>query len=308
MGSQMPQVIIYNALIAASEKSSRWQLAKGFLARADKDRGFEGSFENLADFVFDRLDRSTYHRQCDRTSCNQMWCRTVQPSVQVPSNLSFAGDKLRRCVLFQWKACRCKGHCLVISISGPGGDVPFGGYLARIVIRLSDGWQKLWRCDKMWWAAEVLGNIFTFNSVAWQLGYLTSSESQSATAVRSSQLLPVVVLGKLPADCCSSVAMGLSKVLTSNFIHCPRLSLSCGHSRTDIITYNAAINACEATLACADHIPLEIWANIWMFPKIVGFPPKSSILMGFSTIFTIHFGVYTPNFWKHPYGSEGYES
>lgn len=100
MGSQMPQVIIYNALVAASEKSSRWQLAKGFLARADKDRGFEGSFENLADFVFDRLDRSTYHRQCDRTSCNQMWCRTVQPSVQVPSNLSFAGDKLRRCVVF----------------------------------------------------------------------------------------------------------------------------------------------------------------------------------------------------------------
>ena len=27
-----------------------------------------------------------------------------------------------------------------------------------------------------------------------------------------------------------------------------------------------------------------------MFPKIVGFPPKSSILIGFSIIFTIHFG------------------
>ena len=26
-----------------------------------------------------------------------------------------------------------------------------------------------------------------------------------------------------------------------------------------------------------------------MFPKIVGFPPKSSILIGFSIIFTIHF-------------------
>ena len=26
------------------------------------------------------------------------------------------------------------------------------------------------------------------------------------------------------------------------------------------------------------------------FPKIVGFPPKSSILIGFSVIFTIHFG------------------
>ena len=31
--------------------------------------------------------------------------------------------------------------------------------------------------------------------------------------------------------------------------------------------------------------------NIWMFPKMVGFPPKSSILIGFSIIFTIHFGV-----------------
>ena len=29
----------------------------------------------------------------------------------------------------------------------------------------------------------------------------------------------------------------------------------------------------------------------WMFPKIGGFPPKSSILIGFSIIFTIHFGV-----------------
>ena len=28
-----------------------------------------------------------------------------------------------------------------------------------------------------------------------------------------------------------------------------------------------------------------------MFPKIVGFPPRSSILIGFSIIFTIHFGV-----------------
>ena len=30
---------------------------------------------------------------------------------------------------------------------------------------------------------------------------------------------------------------------------------------------------------------------MWMFPKIGGFPPKSSILIGFSIIFTIHFGV-----------------
>ena len=37
-----------------------------------------------------------------------------------------------------------------------------------------------------------------------------------------------------------------------------------------------------------------------MFPKIVGFPPKSSILIGFSII-NHPFWVY-PYFWKHPYG------
>ena len=31
--------------------------------------------------------------------------------------------------------------------------------------------------------------------------------------------------------------------------------------------------------------------HIWVFPKIVGFPSKSSILIEFSIIFTIHFGV-----------------
>ena len=35
---------------------------------------------------------------------------------------------------------------------------------------------------------------------------------------------------------------------------------------------------------------------IWVFPKIVGFPPKSSILIGFSIIFTIHFGGKSPIF------------
>ena len=31
--------------------------------------------------------------------------------------------------------------------------------------------------------------------------------------------------------------------------------------------------------------------SIWVFPKIGGYPPKSSILIGISIIFTIHFGV-----------------
>ena len=34
-----------------------------------------------------------------------------------------------------------------------------------------------------------------------------------------------------------------------------------------------------------------ILRDISMFPKIVGFPPKSSILIGFSIVFTIQFGV-----------------
>ena len=44
------------------------------------------------------------------------------------------------------------------------------------------------------------------------------------------------------------------------------------------------------------HKVLLFQTVFWMFPKIVGFPPKSSILIGFSIIFTIHFGVPTPIF------------
>ena len=40
--------------------------------------------------------------------------------------------------------------------------------------------------------------------------------------------------------------------------------------------------------------------SMWMFPKIVGFPPKSSILIRFSIIFTIHFGVFFPIFGVPP--------
>ena len=39
--------------------------------------------------------------------------------------------------------------------------------------------------------------------------------------------------------------------------------------------------------------------NMWVFPKIGGFPPKSSIFIGFSTIFTIHFGGF-PLFLETP--------
>ena len=48
------------------------------------------------------------------------------------------------------------------------------------------------------------------------------------------------------------------------------------------------------------NMPILAEALKWVFPKIVGFPPKSSILIGFSIIFTIHFGGKSPYFWKHP--------
>ena len=42
---------------------------------------------------------------------------------------------------------------------------------------------------------------------------------------------------------------------------------------------------------------------VWVFPKIMGKPPKSSILIEFSIIFTIHFGGKLPLFLvQHPYG------
>ena len=36
---------------------------------------------------------------------------------------------------------------------------------------------------------------------------------------------------------------------------------------------------------------------IWVFPRIGVFPPKSSILIGFSIIFPIHFGGFSHDFW-----------
>ena len=40
---------------------------------------------------------------------------------------------------------------------------------------------------------------------------------------------------------------------------------------------------------CRKSPQRQTHTSIWMFPKIAGFPPKSSILIGFSIIFTIHF-------------------
>ena len=47
-------------------------------------------------------------------------------------------------------------------------------------------------------------------------------------------------------------------------------------------------NVCCSKMSVTSHLKKNC---TWMFPKIVGFPPKSSILRGFSIIFTLHFGV-----------------
>ena len=47
--------------------------------------------------------------------------------------------------------------------------------------------------------------------------------------------------------------------------------------------------------------------TIWVFPEIV-VPLKTSILIGFSMIFTIHFGFFSSYFWKHPYISPSFPS
>ena len=46
--------------------------------------------------------------------------------------------------------------------------------------------------------------------------------------------------------------------------------------------------------------------SIWVFPKIVGFPPKSSILIGFSIFQTIHFGGFPPIFGNPQYIEKKY--
>ncbi len=82
---------------------------------------------------------------------------------------------------------------------------------------------------------------------------------------------------------------------------------------------------CSQTLmyimCIAVHL-FRMWCNLWLWkcgtwniqpqnngkkhtygcqPKNRGGPHKSSILIGFSIIFTIHFGGKHPYFWKHPY-------
>ena len=55
--------------------------------------------------------------------------------------------------------------------------------------------------------------------------------------------------------------------------------------------------------------PLMFRMGRWMFPKIVGFPPKSSISIYFNRVFHYFhhpfWGQKTPIFWKHPYNRIG---
>ena len=55
--------------------------------------------------------------------------------------------------------------------------------------------------------------------------------------------------------------------------------------------------SCRSKIAKRKYIS---W-NIWVFPKMMGKHPKSSILIGFSIIFTIHFGGFPPIFGNIPY-------
>lgn len=132
----------------------------------------------------------------------------------------------------------------------------------EIVIRLSDGrsWQELWICDEMsrFWGTSS-PSIVSLGSLD-----ISPARCQSATAVRSSQLLPVVVLGKLPADCCSSIAMGLSKVLTSSLkdfqLHSalPKAFLVLWTLKNRHHHLQCCDQCMRGNLACPDHIPSEI--------------------------------------------------
>ena len=55
---------------------------------------------------------------------------------------------------------------------------------------------------------------------------------------------------------------------------------------------------------CEPSTLTDMWGGcfggMWVFPKIGGKPPKSSILIGFSIIFTIHFGFFPPFFGSTP--------
>ena len=63
-----------------------------------------------------------------------------------------------------------------------------------------------------------------------------------------------------------------------------------------------SLNSGRADVSCRDvsflfkktfirHVFGKVAMSTWMFPKIGGKTPKSSILIGFSIIFTIHFGL-----------------
>ena len=71
---------------------------------------------------------------------------------------------------------------------------------------------------------------------------------------------------------------------------------STGHARIDGTSWNP--NWIRGCYLCKVKMK-----NIWVFPKIVGFPPKSSI---FNRVFHYFHHPFwsTPNFWKHPYASE----
>ena len=55
-----------------------------------------------------------------------------------------------------------------------------------------------------------------------------------------------------------------------------------------------------------DHMWFVLFVNIWVFPRIVGFSPKSSILIGVFHYKPSILGY--PYFWKHPFATIIFES
>ena len=94
---------------------------------------------------------------------------------------------------------------------------------------------------------------------------------------------------------------------------------SCSWSNWHLLLFVSIIPTKRVSPANIDHprIPIPGVYTVWFLPRgydIVVFDtvqymgvsknsgtPRSSILIGFSILFTIHFGGRRPYFWKHPY-------
>ena len=114
-----------------------------------------------------------------------------------------------------------------------------------------------------------------------------------------------------PDFCPSTVCdMSFCKVAIFAFVELSKLSwcqfrwprTSCGTTWRTITTWHTLKLRGESEnrlrLGCRNY-PERTDGTKWVFPKIMGKPPKSSILIGFSIINHPFWGYHY--FWKHPY-------